>query len=474
MQLFDYRSTFPCSSADLFGYHARPGAFERLNPPWQPVTLLAPHPGIQNGATVALRIPCGPFDVRWTLQHSDLVEPSHGRAGQFRDTQVRGPFRTWCHTHTMSPLPPTEGTLEQSELTDSIEFSLPGGSIGNWAGGWLIKRQLKALFTYRHLITKNDLSLQRSYSFSTPLKICIAGSSGLVGEALVAFLRTAGHTVLRLVRRTTHAQDEIPWNPAAGEIAGDGLDGLDALIHLGGENIAAGRWTAKRMYRIRESRVASTRILVECLAKLRNPPKSFLCASATGIYGDRDAEVLTEESSKGAGFLAEVGRSWEEEAAKATRLGIRVASLRFGIVLSPRGGALQRMLIPFQLSLGGPLGTGQQFMSWITLDDAVGAIYHTLARTELSGPINMVSPTPCTNLQYTKELGNILSRPTILPVPRTLLRLALGRLADEALLASTRCVPTKLLASGYRFLFPELRDGLAHVLGRGSLRRASV
>jgi len=258
----------------------------------------------------------------------------------------------------------------------------------------------------------------------------------------------------------------VRWDPEAGAIDSGGLEGCDAVVHLAGENVGAGRWTAARKAAIRNSRVKGTRLLCEALANLARPPKTLVCASAIGYYGDRGEEVLTEESPPGAGFLPDVCREWEAAAEAAVRKGIRVVHLRIGMVLSPKGGALPRMLPPFRAGLGGVIGTGRQYVSWVALDDLTGIVLHALSREELRGPVNAVAPRPVTNRELTEALGKVLSRPTLLPVPSFALRLAVGEMADPLLLASARVAPRRLEETGYRFRFPELRAALRHLLGR--------
>ena len=258
----------------------------------------------------------------------------------------------------------------------------------------------------------------------------------------------------------------MEWDPMAGKLNPTALEGIDAVVHLAGENIAARRWTAKQKARIRESRVTGTRLLAESLARVARPPKVLICASAIGYYGNRGDERLDEESSSGNDFLAEVCREWEASAQAAIDKGIRVVFLRFGMILSPAGGALGKMLTPFRLGVGGIIGNGQQYMSWIALDDLIGAIYHALLDERLSGPVNAVSPNSVTNHEFTKTLGRVLGRPTLFPLPAFAARLAFGEMADGLLLSSARVEPLRLLSSGYTFRYPILREALRHLLGK--------
>ncbi|MBI3291924.1 MAG: TIGR01777 family protein [Elusimicrobia bacterium] len=296
-----------------------------------------------------------------------------------------------------------------------------------------------------------------------PWVILVSGTSGLVGSALVPALTVGGHRVIRLVRSQPKPGEEaIRWDPLVGMIDAAGLERAEAVVHLAGENIAGGRWTAAKKAKIRHSRVKGTWLLCEAIARLAQPPKVVLCASAIGYYGDRGEELLTEESAPGSGFLAEVCREWEKATEPAVQRGVRVVQLRFGMVLSPAGGALAKMLLPFRMGIGGVLGSGRQYMSWITLNDVVGVIQHALTTDTLKGPVNVVTPHPVTNREFTKTLGRVLGRPTLFPIPAFAARVVFGEMADELLLASTRVQPTRLVATGYRFRSPELEEALRH------------
>ena len=294
--------------------------------------------------------------------------------------------------------------------------------------------------------------------------VIVTGSHGLIGSALGAALAAAGDRVIPLVR----AEGPVPrgalsWDPSRGRLDPGGLEGVDAVVHLAGENIAAGRWTAQRKASIRRSRIDGTTLVARTVAGLRKPPRVLVCASATGYYGDRGDEVLREESAPGTGFLADVCRDWEAAAEPARAAGVRVVHLRTGTVLSRAGGALGRLLPVFRMGAGGPLGSGRQYMSWIALEDAVAAIRHLLLREDIAGPVNVVAPHPVTNREFTHALGRVLRRPTVVPVPAAVLRAVFGELADDALLASTRAQPSRLLERGYSFRLPEI-DGALRAL----------
>jgi uncharacterized protein (TIGR01777 family) len=296
--------------------------------------------------------------------------------------------------------------------------------------------------------------------------VVVTGASGLIGTPLVAALEQAGATVVRGVRRPVRDRAcEMYWNAEHGEIDSGKLEGVLAVVHLAGENIAAHRWTAAFKQKIRDSRVNGTRLIAESIAHAANKPRSFVCASAIGYYGDRGDEKLTESSPPGHDFLAEVCRDWEAACQPARDAGARVVNVRTGVVLSPDGGALAKMLTPFKLGLGGQLGGGRQYMSWITLGDVVGALRFLASASSVSGPVNLTAPNPVANADFTKTLGRVLKRPTIFPMPALAARVAFGEMADALLLASTRALPDVLRAAGYNFLDADLEQGLRRLLG---------
>jgi uncharacterized protein (TIGR01777 family) len=306
--------------------------------------------------------------------------------------------------------------------------------------------------------------------------VAITGSSGLVGTALVEALEADGHLVRRLVRRPAPPQigerlgegSEIHWDPQAGRIDGAELSGIDAIVHLAGENLAAHRWSEAAKARIRDSRIQGTRLLCRTIAGLETKPSVLVSASAVGYYGDRGEEPVDESSSPGRGFLAEVCQQWEAETRAARDADVRVVNLRLGVVLSREGGALAKMLLPFKLGLGGVIGSGQQYFSWITRDDVVRVIQFALAAAAVSGPLNAVAPQPVTNREFTKTLGRVLGRPTIFPMPAFAARLAFGEMADEMLLSGVRVEPRALAAAGFEFQHAQLEPALRHVLSSGS------
>jgi uncharacterized protein len=295
-------------------------------------------------------------------------------------------------------------------------------------------------------------------------RILVSGSSGLIGAALLDALRTGGYEVTRLVRGAASGRGRIAWDPVQ-PLAPESVSGFDAVVHLAGESIV-GRWTREKKRRILDSRVQGTRKLAEALAAASQRPRSLISASAIGFYGDRGEETLREDSASGNGFLPEVCRAWEASTEPATKAGIRTVQMRFGVVLSASGGALQAMLFPFRMGVGGKVGHGRQWMSWVDLNDVVGAVQHVIKTDRLQGPVNVVAPNPVRNAEFTKTLASVLSRPAVLPMPAFAARLVFGQMADELLLASQRVEPSKLLANGYVFQQTELRKALGRILNK--------
>lgn len=297
------------------------------------------------------------------------------------------------------------------------------------------------------------------------MHIAITGATGLVGSRLVAFLESKGDRISRIVRSYSKENSAgIQWGLESGESMSSFQGEIDAVVHLAGENISTGRWTNAKKQRIRESRVEGTKSLCESIVKSGKIPKIFICASAIGFYGNRGDELLNEDSCKGSGFLSDVCEDWEKAANSVSGSDVRVVNTRFGVIFSPSGGALAKMLIPFKMGAGGRIGDGRQYMSWVSIDDVAGAIYHSIITGSIHGPVNVVAPGSVTNSKFTKTLGGVLGRPTIFPLPGFVARLALGEMANELLLSSARVEPAKLINSGYKFQYPALKEALSYLL----------
>ncbi|EMI18723.1 nucleoside-diphosphate sugar epimerase [Rhodopirellula maiorica SM1] len=466
-----YRATtsLPVSAANAFAYHERPGALQRLTPPWESVAVESSDPGLDVGNQVVLKTSLAGVPLRWVARHTEYNPPLH-----FADTQVSGPFASWNHHHEFRERvgDPSEAG---SSLTDSIEYELPAGAIGRFFGSSIARRKIESMFAYRHRITADDLQLVARYP-SEPLRFAISGSSGLVGSSLTRLLTLLGHQATPIVRsKQDSSHDEQGRSIAAWDDADEAkkFGDVDVVVHLAGKSIAGGRWSEQVKQQIRDSRVVKTRQLCESLASLERKPKVLVCASATGIYGDRGDTVLDESSDAGDDFLADVARQWEAACQPAIDAGIRVVNARFGLVLSVAGGALEKMVLPAKM-MGGKLGSGKQWWSWIALDDVLGAIYHCVQRNDVSGPVNFVSPEPITNADFTDVLGRVLNRPPLFPAPAFGLRLVLGEMADALLLSSTRVVPGVLQQSGYSFRFTDLEATLRYSLGYARLQSETL
>jgi uncharacterized protein (TIGR01777 family) len=434
---------------EVFDWHSRPGAMRRLVPPWQPMKVLAEADSLADGRAV-LGLPGG---VRWVAQHDPTgFDPPHRFVDVLSSDGPRSwPPRIvgrWTHTHEFSE------SASGTRVYDRIDAPVPAAA-------------LRPMFAYRHRQLADDLAAHREAREAglTPLVVAITGATGLVGTALSALLSTGGHRVIRLVRHAAQAPDERQWDPD--RPATDLLSGVDAVVHLAGASIA-GRFTTAHKSAVRDSRIGPTRRLAEVAARggFQGP---FVSASAVGIYGfDRGDAVLCEESVRGDGFLADTVADWEAATTPAVEAGLRVVNVRTGIVQSANGGTLKLLRALFAAGLGGRVGSGRQWLSWIALDDLLDIYYRALYDARLSGPVNAVAPTPVRNTDYTAALAHVLHRPAFLPVPALGPRLLLGEQgARELALADQRVAPTKLETVGHRFRHPRIDGALAHELGHG-------
>jgi len=437
-------SEVPASVERVWDWHVRPGALQRLLPPWEPIEVLERDEGVEEGHRTTVRLGLGPTGLTWVSEH---LAPIPGKS--FSDMQVEGPFGSWQHRHLFSAI-----TGSRCEIEDRIDYELPLEPMGAFVAGRYLRERIERGIAYRHRVVSRDLSMHARTGLAAGRRIGITGSSGLVGSTLTHVLSTGGHIPIALAR------------PTSGGLHPSALEGLDAVVHLAGEPIAAGQWTPERRRRIRDSRVDGTRILSELLAGLEEPPDVLICASAIGFYGNRGDEVLDEQAGSGSGFLPDVVTEWEQAADPARDAGIRVVCARLGVVVWPSGGALKKMLPAMRAGVGGRLGTGRQFWSWVSLDDVIGSILHAISDDRLAGPVNVTAPRPVTNREFTAVLADVLGRPAVLPVPPFALRMALGAMADELLLASAKVIPSRLSDAGYEFCEPDLESALRHMLGQ--------
>ena len=433
-----HSSVIEAPVSELFAWHERPGALHRLVPPWQPIRIVAESSSLRDGKAV-LRLPGG---VRWVAQHGGY-EPPH----QFVDELVSLPLR-WRHTHSFESL-----TSSRTRMTDVVDTPVPGSF-------------LTQTFRYRHSQLAADLAAHRVMAELTdrPLTVAVTGSSGLIGTALCAFLCTGGHRVIRLVRRPPRDGGEREWQPHRPDPGA--LEGTDAVVHLAGASIA-GRFTDRHKQEIRDSRVGPTSMLARTMASMSDPPAVLVAASAIGFYGaDRGDEALSEEGTRGTGFLAELVADWEAAGQPARDAGVRVVHVRTGIVQSAQGGSLKLLRPLFAAGLGGPVGGGAQWVSWIGIDDLVDVFGQALVDGRLVGPVNAVAPHPVRNREYATTLAHVLRRPSLVPVPAFGPRVLFGAEgASELAQASQRVVPDRLSASGHAFRHPGLEACLRHQLG---------
>ncbi len=454
-ELFIKRSFINAPAEKVFDWHAREGAIRRLSPPWAPLQIISKTPGVDTGTQVRLKIKTGPVFSAWDAEHT-ACEP--GR--MFTDSQIRGPFKVWRHTHRFTP--DKDGCM----LEDSIEFAMPFPLDRSGLINAYIRKDLNRIFNYRHAVTRRDVPLHLSGKLPGPLKIAVTGSSGLIGSNLVPFLTTGGHDVYTLVRRSPDPdKKEIFWNPEKGVLSEKDLEDFDAVIHLAGENIGEVRWTDAIKQRLTDSRVKGTRLIADTLTRLKRPPSVFLCASAIGFYGNTGLDIVDESAAKGSQYISDMCEAWEAACEPARVSGIRTVNMRIGVVLSPQGGALSKVLTLFKCGLGATMGNGDQYVSWISLEDTLCAIHHLMADRTLDGPVNLSSPNPVTNSYYTKTLAKTLKRPAFLRVPESLIRARFSQMGDEILLSGSRIIPSKLLDSGYTFLHSDLTSSLTETLG---------
>jgi uncharacterized protein (TIGR01777 family) len=443
-----YQTELPVSIEEAFVWHLRKGAFERLLPPWVSADLLfSPGSPDEEKSKVGLKLKWGPFRCKWILEYRDYTFPR-----EFSDVQVRGPFRHYLHRRRFLTIDPIS-----SQLTDEITYRAP-------LLNKKIQKEFSRLFAWQHAILREDMKVISHYH-RTPLRILLSGASGFIGSNLKIFLQLAGHEVIRLVRgREKMGEDAIYWDPIHGSVHKEDFEGFDVVVHLAGAGIAQGRWTKNKKERLFLSRCRDTWLLSHVLCHLYRPPKVLFCASAIGFYGDRSDEELMEDSPQGSGFLADLCGKWEKATEVIENRGTRVIHARFGAVLGAKGGMLKKLLGPMHWGLGGRMGSGTQWISWIGLDDLLGACYHCLMKEEISGPVNFAAPSPLIQSEFIRILAKKLGRPAFCHLPGWLLKAALGEMAREMILSSQNAKPVKLLKTGYTFRYPDLKTALDFVM----------
>ncbi len=462
MYKYTHETIVEADAKSTFEWFEHEGSFRRLMPPWEVAEEVRADDSLEVGSQRVFRFPApgAPFlKMTWVAEHTAYDPPHH-----FADKMVRGPFWSWNHNHNLTEC---DG---KTTVKDEVSYQVPFGPLGNLAdsilGGWLVKSRISRMFKARELRLQRDMREHSKFSHIKRKKILVAGSSGMIGTQLVAFLDTGGHDVWRLVRRPVkEGAKELSWRPDEGLIESSEIEGFDVIIHLGGENIGDKRWSKKRKAAIVGSRRESTTLLSETISALKSKPEVFLVASAIGFYGNRGDEILTEESAHGEGFLTDTVIQWESYADSAREAGIRVINTRNGIVLAGVGGALGRMLLPWKLGGGGPLAGGKQWMSWISLDDEIYAINHLIMNDECEGAYNLTAPEPVRQKVFSKTLGKVLRRPAIAPIPGFSMKILFGELAGPLLIEGQRVLPSRLQQSGYEFLHKDLESALRDSLG---------
>ncbi|MEO0512908.1 MAG: TIGR01777 family oxidoreductase [Planctomycetota bacterium] len=478
----------PVPPSELLAWHGRFGAFERLMPPWETLSVgrrvLGKQPGpsgldgrgpIGDGAVLEMRLHKGPLRLPWIADHHSFRDETHLEAlpssetagtGRFKDTQRKGPFARWEHEHKFVPSAvwPTG-----SELEDDVYYRVPMGMLGAALGGEYVEGVLNKMFSFRHARTEADLRRHWAFRDRPRQRVVVSGGTGLIGSQLIPYLQGAGHEVVRLVRRqedrslgerATDGAFERRWDPAEGRLDPGVFEGATAVVNLSGHNVASGRYTDDEKRRILESRLQTTSLIAQTIAGLDGSRPALIQASATGFYGHRPGEQeLAEDAKNGPGFLSDVCRQWEAAARPAAEAGARVVIARIGLVISPRGSVLDKMLPVFRAFLGGPIGDGTQVWPWIAMDDVLGAMEHVL-HSDIAGPVNFCSPAAVSNNAFAKVLGGVLRRPSALRVPAGLIEKLLGEFGRETALKSTHAVPKRLQESGFSFLAPTLEDAL--------------
>lgn len=460
MPTFVHEATFPHAQEEVWNWYDGYGAFLRIMPEWEglkPVQIGA----LKDGEETKFRIKLGPLRPMWIARHHDV------RKGEsFSDSMVKGPFGKWDHVHGFHALSESE-----SRVIDSIEWKLPFHFFTGWTSFITVAPRLEKMFRFRTDRTANDVAAISKTSHLPRKKILVTGSTGLIGTQLCAFLECAGHEVYRLVRpstklpKTVRKTHVIQWNETTGEILEGDLNGFDTVIHLAGAGIGDKRWSKKRKAIVRSSRVDTTKKLCEVLSKLSSPPHQFLCGSAIGYYGNRGTEKLTESSTIGDGFLPDLCHEWEQSTRPLHDTNVKIVFLRTGLVMTPMGGIMKRLLLPAKFGALGPVGSGKQMQSWISLDDEIYAIHHLMMDSTSEGPYNLTAPLPVPQKEFAKVLGRVLRRPAFAPLPGFVIKMVFGEMGKQLVLEGQEVYPERLVESGFEFTHTTLESCFRHCLG---------
>lgn len=453
---FERSVSLPLSRNESYLWHTRPGAFRRLLPPWEKVKIKAVPQNLAVGERAVLKIPFGPI----ASESEFVITESHPEEG-FIDQQVKGPFRLWEHQHLFEESAGGSETLN----VDSIRLALPPADWIHPLAKGFVREKLSRMFRYRHTTLRNDFERLSRYGSEPRMRILVSGSTGLIGKNLCAYLSTQGHELVHLRRGK---KGPFTWDSANGEIEIPTDETIDAVIHLAGSPIAQ-RWSNKVKKELWESRVKGTKLLVSAVQSLKNRSGGtpvFIGASGLNFYGPNQLKDVVDEGHwKGEDFLSDLCQEWENAAKPLADGGWRVCHLRIGMVLTPAGGALAKLLPAFRAGLGGPIGSGRQPVSWIILDDLIYAFQHCLHEKKCVGPFNAIAPEPLTNRMFVRTLGKVLKRPTFFPLPAGVVKLLFGEMGATLLLRGVAAQPHRLEQTGFRFCYPELTEGLSHILG---------
>ena len=461
MPKFVYQAEHDATKEEIWNWYNSPGAFRRIMPEWEGIIPMNAG-ALENDDETIFKVGIGPIRQTWVAKHHSVIPGE-----TFADRMMRGPFGAWNHVHRFDSTGAGKTTIY-----DDVEYKLPLHFVTGWSAGLTVLPRMRQMFKYRSTRVDSDIKQIQATANQPRQKVLVSGSTGMIGLQLCAFLETAGHDVYRLLRPKTklpadvNSEKVIRWNDLTGDVLEGDMNGFDSVIHLAGAGIGDKRWSKKRKQLIRDSRVIPTENLSRVLASLDKPPKALLSGSAIGFYGDRGSDVLDEKSKSGSGFLAEISSEWEEASSQAKDAGIRVVNLRTGIVVSPLGGALSKLLLPAKMGGGGPVGGGKQIQSWISLDDEIFAIHHLMMTESCTGPYNLTSPNPVPQKKFAKILGRVIRRPAFMPLPGFMIRIMFGEMGKKLVLEGQHVEPSRLLESGFEFTYNDLESCLRNCLGR--------
>ena len=460
LPIFSHNAKFDASIEEIWNWYNSPGAFRRIMPEWEGIEPIQAGK-LQNGEETIFKVSIGPIKRTWLARHHTVKEGIG-----FSDKMIKGPFGYWNHEHTFG----NDGNF--TSVKDNVEYKLPLHIFTGWSAPFSVKPRMVQMFKYRTDIVANDLRQIKKTKHLPRQRVLVSGSTGMIGLQLCAFLEAAGHEVHRLVRPSTklpkdvNKENIVTWNDLTGDVISGSFENFDTIIHLAGAGIGDKRWSAKRKKLIRDSRVIPTTNLSKIISELENPPSSFLSGSAVGYYGNRGTEELDESSKPGEDELSSLCRDWEDSTKQAKDAGVRVSFLRTGIVISPLGGALAKLLFPAKMGAGGPVGGGKQMQSWISLDDEIYAIHHLMMDEKSEGAYNLTAPNPVNQKKFAKVLGRVLRRPAFAPLPGFVIKILFGEMGKKLVLEGQAVKPKRLLESGFEFTHNDLESCLRNCLGK--------